>query len=656
MEQMEARTLQGTLKSSLERSDVSGYLGEHGPVEGFLADRGLSPTNLRLSKLYDHFAKAVIEDYKNAMFQKEVYEPMLNSQHMGDLEHGSYYGPFTEALRTTTKYMREMGANFMNQNVNHLKVFDQDANMMMVDQLGLSPNLINATADALRNYISINALRGNVMFYASNVIQPGMALPILFWLNEERRKAGATQIPHTLVSLGKVLKHRFEPAPHLVEGLQWARENHVTDPLLDLQMVAPTHGSVGDKFNTATGGKINQYIEGSGKETVFMLAYQHMLDSGLSVEDARTAAAQVIDLTMVNYSKRARALMFQNYGVLGKMISPFAQFAQSYLGMMAMFGKQMAQNPLSLRSYKVLGATMLFYWATAGISGMPGFNLYDGTAGFINEWFPEWRVPTLQGLLMKAHMPQWMQVAGLTDEQGKMSETLRLGPLNALTRHLPGTPGGVYVSAPFGAPNLTGGISSAALPILEAIAQLGRFVVKAAGSGMGLNDPVTSADAYKAGMSIVPQPLRGAAQYAMQPKNTDVIGTTKSLEGEYRMKDADWFSLLMYGRPSLDYKNNADIERSVSVLDKQDTIAKKGLVQIGVNAELRGGNAADVADALASAMKRGYYEHAEDYYKDVAKAKLQQLTTAKERDAADEGKAAKNRMNERYRMEQFSGQ
>jgi hypothetical protein len=122
------------------------------------------------------------------------------------------------------------------------------------------------------------------------------------------------------------------------------------------------------------------------------------------------------------------------------------------------------------------------------------------------------------------------------------------------------------------------------------------------------------------------------------------------------MKTSDWMSLALYGRPSLDYQNNADRERNVKVLDTQDKIAKKNLVQIGVDAEVRGGNDTDVSNAVRSAIERKYFESSEEYYDAVAKAKINQLTTARERDAADEGIEALNRMRSRYKMDSFTGQ
>jgi hypothetical protein len=303
-----------------------------------------------------------------------------------------------------------------------------------------------------------------------------------------------------------------------------------------------------------------------------------------------------------------------------------------------------------MESYKPMLFSSIYYWAIAGVAGMPVLNAYNGLVSIINDIWPEYRIRTLQGLMMAAHVPPFLQMAGMTAATHLFPEWVQQGPLNEATRLIPGNEKGTYASGPMGAVSAAGGLSPATIPFVDAMKDIAILAGRAVASAAGVGSPITASDVYKVGMPLVPQPLRPFVQKAMQPENSDVVGSNRSMEGKYRADSADWFSKFMFGRPSLDEQINSDKERQVKLTDTQDKATLKRLVDIGVNAaQGRGG---DVNEAVKEALNRNLIASPKEFYQAVQDGITGERTTSRERDAEARGVDARRREKNRFEMDQ----
>lgn len=567
---IEATKQQGFTKHLLERHGVGGFLGDGGLKSGLLADIGLNRTNNKVLNLYDNYIKNVVEHYKNTVYVNEVLGPVY--RHMdgvSPIDHGSYFGSLLNNTLKLKEYINEFAGNFTGQNINKLEFIDKDILMTLTDILGLSPSLLKDINRNMRNALSLTALRGNVGFYLGNIIQPGNVIALLELSNVMRRRGGESELPSALASFSKVMANRVEPSPEMQSALSWARDNHVLDAMLEYQMRKEQQGTVGNVIHTMTGGKFNPKIESIGKETSFMVAYQHMRDSGFNEVNSRTAAQHVMNLTMVNYDRSARPLMFQNYGMVGQAISPFAVYRNAFMGNMMLMMKEIIKNPAEVSAYKPMLMSTLFYLATAGVVGAPLVATFNQLVEWCNDLFPEMRLSNMQQVLLKSHVPDWVS----------------FGMLSAGTKYLPFLGNGSYLGASLNSVALDDGIGSALVPFLNAIVQIGKVGVRQLASQAtgGYILPSSASDIYAAGNKILPGVVRPMWQKAFQPDGTDVASKATSLGGFVERTPADAASLYATGRLSLEEYKARQRESAVDQFDKATQDAIKRCVQIAAD-------------------------------------------------------------------------
>lgn len=581
LEEIEAARYQGFTKHMLERSDISGYLGEMGTHKP--SDAGINPIrqwinakeNNKIVNLYDNYAKNVSEAYKNALFMAEVGRPVLDHMPM-KLENGTYYGSVLDNIENTKNYLKEFTSNFSGKNINHLKWADDEVRWEPVVLFGLSPNLLRQTIGNLKNFMSILYLRANPVFYFSNVIQP-LHTATMLQMASSIHTLGGGEAPSMMKTFSEFFKELPEPSPEMRAALDWAKNNHILDAQLEYAMRRENLGNFKDfksMFHTMTGGTINPMVERFGRQMSFMLAYKHFQQMYPGdVMRARTASQQVMELTMVNYDKSSKPLMFTNFGALGELASPFATFHNAYIGNTFMAMKLAALNPQHKAAFLPLAYSLGIFGATAGIVGMPLVQDFNSLLDTANDIFGT-NMPTVEKMLFQSHIP----------------DSATFGLLNAGSKYIPGNSEGVNIAPSVSAVQMDQGLMTAMLPFVTALASIGKLTVKGLGNTIAPQwvSPNSAEDFWKVANALLP----GVAKIYLQSgipslgipgftqRDVPIIPKGVSLEGGVAQTPANEFSQTYFGRTSSDTNKAKVIDMNASRQSKYEQDQIKSAVAL----------------------------------------------------------------------------
>ena len=547
LEAMEKRSMQGFTKHELERSDIAGYVGEYGfndkawvknpdgttrfDYEGLKEQLGIgSKYNKKILSLYENYAKSVTDYYKNVLWTKEVASRLSTISPDGEVPN---YGMLFTETPKLQKYLSEFGHNFTGENINKLAWVDE----FLVDisvKAGIDPHLYRSFGRDARNLLSLIKLRANPGNYVANLTQPLQMLSLLQFANASRATTGQKS-PNIFSTFASVMKGKTGKLdPDMQAAVDWAREQHILEATLEPEMRGADPGRLAKAAHLATGGFINPAIESIGRKTSFELAYKHFSqiypDNPMA---ARRAAANLMEMGMVNYDRSSRPLMYQNLGFVGEQISPFAVFRNAYIGntllMIGLFAKQK-----SLASLAPLIAMQATYLVTAGALGMVGAAEYDVIVNFLNSHFPEWSLPNFHEVLLKNHVPDFMTY----------------GALSNLSKAVPGLEDGVNFSGSMAAVGIDDITSVAMFPFINAMASVVGYEAHDLLSRLTDKvNPPGNAGLFKAGSQLIPGIFK--EHFENQFKDRSNIAIDQKLQGYVSRSEASRNAMNFVGRQSM---------------------------------------------------------------------------------------------------------
>jgi hypothetical protein len=549
-------------KHLLERSEVKGFTGEHGaePNSQWKAHEKLAYYLFGRSKaleIHDRYFKSVAEAWKNTMFLADDYTPLMS------IDTGYMNGRVNETglfkhIPKAEKYLRAFAYNFIGKSFNHFEPIDNTLRDLSI-KLGVSPHLYREFARSARNFLSLVKLRVNPANYWNNAVQP---IHTLNWLLYSNAELGINTSP--LKAFMKVMKDTYAPDDDVVAALRWAYENRILDPQLDAELASQKQSQVGKVANYLTLGKVNPAIEGFGRATSFLIAFEHYRTQfNGDVVRAREAAQLAMQQTMVNYDRTARPLMYQNFGVLGEMASPFAVFRNAYIGNTYLMFKLIYNNPKMLSAYAPLIMSQASYVMLAGAMGMVGGSEYDVIANLINTVAEDDIVPTLSELLYMIGAPD-IVVWG--------------GPANAL-KLFPGLEEGATIGQSGSAVGMDDLTSMAMMPFLGAVKEVSGLAVKSLASII-LDTPSPSfTDLYGPAKQFIPSVLNYDLERQFKgPGGDEVAFKARSTEAMVPRTQAGKNAIRFTGKPSVDEANAKARERIIERSEALDKLAVAGLV------------------------------------------------------------------------------
>ncbi len=591
LENIEADNNRGFSKHTLERSGVKGFVGEEGTQHGWREKAGLgSKRNNEILKLWQNYARTTVDFYKNTLWQDEVSGPMTQVQPL-TINGKTHYAMMFEELPTLRKHQHEFSSNFTGENVNHLKFVD-DAVQDISQMIGYDPLAYRHLTRAARNILSLTKLRANVGNIVANVIQPAHAVAQLDMMNAMLINAGRDPktLPSSAVSVTKAIAKRFVHDKETTMALEFARSQGHLKAQLDNELGAKELSPVMDVINTATGGKVNMGVESFSRQTTFLIAWEHMRKVFPNdVTKARNAAIAVMEMTMVNYDHSSRPLMYQNFGVVGEALSPFAVFRNAYMGNVMMM-MRVAYQGKNLASMKPLITSQLVYLATAGAMGMLAVSEYNIIVNQLNKWFPGWDLPTAEEMFYK-----W----GVKD-------IYTTGAVSEVTKYVPGWEHGAYLGGSMNAVGTDDAFSAAIAPFLTALGTAVGLTGQEALSMITDKVPEPSAKSYyQAGKQLVPKILQGRYEKLFMAPGSQVAPKTSTLEGGYEREQSDWNALNFGMGRSLTEVKESTINRINAKKEQGDKEYIKTLVDLAVDKSMGIYHKTSMDEIRTNAAKQG---------------------------------------------------
>lgn len=620
LEEMEENSMRGMLKSSLERSDISGYLGQEGSKRGAF-EKKLGPIpeigygeNNRMLASFQNYAKQVSDYYGNTLFLKEVMLPMLDIRPL-DIK-GSYYGHLTENMLNLRRFLKEFGYQVTGENINHLSWVDDFFNRVATT-VGYDPHLHKAVNREFRNWISVIALRANPRNYLANVMQPTQILPMLELNNLDRSRQGLPTFS-SLQSFTDGMARALKPDNYTLDAVHWLNEMHYTDARLTNEISDSSHGPFREAAKKWVGSEINNFVERASRQNTFIIALEHFRkvypDDPIA---ARESAAHTMRMIMVDYEMAQRPGMFANTGITGEAISPFAMYRNNAIGNTYLLFKAAMQDPKSLQSWKPLLASQVMFWATAGVAGMMFLSEANLIIDAWNAAYPEDEVDHIEGQVQKL---------------GSKARNMGLdtvGNLLQSTTALYGIPSGVtgVNFAPSMASVAADDVST--VPAFTTAKLVGKAIValtKTATSAVGLGLAPSNDELWQI-RNLLPGLMKLPAE-ALLNGNVNIASKTTGLEGYVPREPKDIAIAALTGSESTDVAKRKMILAQVTKNEKARTTEIKKLVDMAVDKQVGGMtlSKADYASYLARWSSLNPDKGPDEFAKAIAAGVLKRMT------------------------------
>lgn len=577
LSKIDSQHIEGYNSHLEDRTGVHGFLGEsNSPYpKGYskfdiLAGQRRRDTDAFLN-LFEDYAKGVVETYKNVTFNKNVYEKMFGQTADPIMDKREFHANTFASFPKFVKYVNEQTANFMGTALNRFVDVDDIFSRASV-KVGLPPYFYRQTAKAIRNAMSIVFTRYNPGNWVMNAIQPMHSTSILSFIDSMRRQEGKTHanVEGVLLDWSRGMKNGNQDLYH---ALAWARENHILEAQQEYQVrskEAKTRlGKIREKVDL---NWVPTTIEGQARETAFGISYMYFKkvlgDPVLAREEAREAMGTI----MVNYDRSKRPLMFQSYGVVGELLSPFAVYRNAYVGNTLMMVKHALSNPKQFHAWKPFLMANAMYMFSAGLIGSIGVSEYDALLRLLKQYAPE-------------TFGDWPDAYTQMREVG-IPQVMRVGLLTSATKAVPGFHEGVQIGGSGSAVGLDDVLDPNIAPFLTAIASLVKV-----GSKVVTGQDITSRDLYESAGSVLPPQIKHAIERNIQEKDFQT-GLSGSLAGAADRDPVDNLTRSIWGKASIkEFEELGEIRQAKAVQEKHNAEIKK-LVTLAVES-LNGNNNLD---------------------------------------------------------------
>ena len=592
----------GYQKHLQERSNVKGYMGE-------FADKNYTFTQRMLGEKYrdyrdylgisEQYAKRVAESFKNEMFVQDIYNRLIGTNTQGIENKRMNYDSYTSHFKVLREHLSELTNNYTGKADNHFKAVDELLTDLSI-KAGIPPYAYREVAKAIRNVISLVFTRYNPGNWIMNYVQPTHTLSILTFINEQRRRQGLTvgdvgKVSGEMLGKGKLTKD--EQA-----ALAWAGDNHILEAQQEYQVRNKATTRTAKLLETISLGKIPTGIEADARATSFLMAFKYFQQVHRDPTVARQAAAEAMGITMVNYDRSNRPLMYQSFGVTGELLSPFAVYRNAWMANTAMMVKFALQKPTEFNAWKPFLVSQAMYVAAAGLTGAIGIGEYDTLIRMLKQYSPD-------------TFGTWPDAAGLL-KQSKIPEVARYGLLTQATKYFPGTPEGVNIGGSGAAVSMDDMLGVNTVPFIASLLSLSSLASKYA-----TGQTPTSSDKYEALSGVLP----GQAKYVMnkyfQEPGVKTRFAARSLVGETHATAADDMAQMVWGKYSIPVQEEKVQIRKLKAIEQTQRTAVKRLVEKAVDA-LAGTNSGSYGEFAAEAGRN--YQIDADAFDEMVTQKRQE--------------------------------
>lgn len=339
---------------------------------------------------------------------------------------------------------------------------------------------------------------------------------------------------------------------------KYAEENHIIQPHIlektDIYSANPTVKKIQQADEMM--GKSISWAEEKTRRQAFMTLAHYLASSGLPKEKAAEMAEVATSISMVDYSRHSRAMIYNRLGMLGDMAATVTTFKHNAYTQLAMYGFNKAP--------KTMFRMALIQLMLAGAVGMYAVDELDDLFNVLRSIAPE----TMKGVqgpkeALIRNTPEW----------------LAFGGLSAGSRMI--VPEGIDIGTKFSMDNLFPDSPIEALfPLFSSLANTAEAVGKAKGAPTFEN---VAGVAYP----MAPAPVKGLMENFIYtdekgryvPSKTDQAKTQRS-DNEQRIRLSGMRSLDERKESEIAFRTKSnrlrDQEMQQKYLDKMRTYARAG--------------------------------------------------------------------------------
>lgn len=615
-------------KSLMQNHNVGGFIGDKANPYGqaMKAHFGMFPNRAAVEAfaIYQRYARSVAEFAGNSFFVQDVYVPAI--QHRSP-SYPEGFGQYISEMKNVVEYIENQTRNFTGENINKLNWLDEMAETAGV-KLGTNPWILKSFVRFSRDLISTIRLRNPRNWWA-NIQSPLNSIGILYHFAQTNdlvpiNKSKEYDPMRSLIWAYKELTFKESSEGKFV--LDWARSKHHVDAQQDEEVGTRQFISgVKNVVNKVLLGNVNPAVEGFGREATFLASYHYLKQFYNNKMDALEAAGRAVGTVMVNYNRAARPHMFQNFGVLGESVSPFAVYRNHYIGNTWLAIRDVIRDPSNWKAWRPLVFSQATFFLTAGAVGIVGVQEYDLLVEYWNKYTPEEaHLPRFTELLIKVGAPDWIM----------------FGTASELTKSIPITPDGVYIGASGSGPSMAGSLEPVLFPLMQSLLVFGIIPYEEgkrlldAGPGMDMNL------FYEQMKTLTPPQMHPWIEQNLVTDNGIIPRATKR-EGYIDGDDQNVWSRMLFGAESIPVYKEKRIEEAINRKMKSINTVINSYVEKAADFALKIPRGMETQEAFEKAVRVNPLLSREEFAERVEKEIERRLTSVRTRDYKTDSDSAR---------------
>lgn len=369
--------------------------------------------------------KALVKYFEDGALYFELQQPLKDLKDLAS-------DPAVAHLPNTVEYMQQYVNNIEGKNVSDLGkalnlIIDLPAKL-----IGIGPGTAMKLTGAVKNRMSHVFMGfGNWAFTASQLVQPFQTgVPFLSLVSSKlgdvsvASAMGRGSIDFMLMTAENITGQKMDLVqPHMREAFDYARERGLLDFSEMEKAYEGTKSKVGQVVDTIA--EANMKIgEQATRTPMFMTFVDLLVQGGIPVKKALPIAENLTQLSMIDYHKWERPMVYSNLGVLGQFAGGLTTFKHGYLGQQGLLAKQAIKPTDGKRQIKPIAYSMMAMIALAGITGAPFYQELDEVFGYLSNKFGGERKSIRETVL--SGLPEWVKTGAIStatgvNAQGKFS-------------------------------------------------------------------------------------------------------------------------------------------------------------------------------------------------------------------------------------------
>lgn len=455
------------------------------------------------------------------------------------------------------------------QKVNPFRGMQLLKNWALYSALSINPGFafsqfaqVPHATSTMMQYFSDLGIKGNRGALAWGASDTANSYPAMVKLTKEIAKSLGEELPNGFVS---------EVGKYFVD---YAKEKHIVNPHI-LEQVNIRGKNKASKMLQGVEEHLGNWISGPEEVTrtwAFTTLAHYLHSAGIPKEKAAEMAEVATSISMVDYSRQSRAMIYNRLGMLGDMAATVTTFKHNAYTQLATYGFNKApKTALTMATIQLL---------MGGLVGMYAVDDVDDMLGMLKSMFPE-ALKDVQGLkeYIMRNADEFWAFGGLSSVSRKiMPEGIDLGTKFSMDNLFPDSP------------------MEALFPLFSVLANTGEATKKFAMAP-------TATNAAGVAYPMMPAAIKGAMENTIFsdkeggyiPSKTDQLKTRRS-DNEQRLR--------LLGLRSLDERKESElIFRTRNSRLRDEELQQRYLDQI--RTYNRSGNAEGLGQAVVKYMSNG---------------------------------------------------